>query len=169
MVEHQDASPSHRSPPHLLRLLPRRVRLWRRFTPCDMSPKQTWGKFCLFSLLKNALTCLWRESGGFFSIPLVRNRVPWESRTRFHTLKICFLYQKVQFADLNITQRYLNMLTWIPDQDTLPTQELRLCSSKYIDGNTSIALYNSFAIDEPSKITQKSKQEAQILGGFILC
>ena len=48
MVEHQDASPSHRSPPHLLRLLPRRVRLWRRFTPCDMSPKQTWGKFWLF-------------------------------------------------------------------------------------------------------------------------
>ena len=79
---------------------------------------------------------------------------------KIHTLKICFLYQKVQFADLNITQRYLNMLTWIPDQDTLPTQELRLCSSKYIDGNTSISLYNSFAIDESSKITQKSKQEA---------
>ena len=35
----------------------------------------------------------------------------WESKTRFHTLKINFLYQKVQFADLNITQRYLNMLT----------------------------------------------------------
>ena len=42
----------------------------------------------------------------------------------------------------------------------MPTQELRLCSPKYIDGNTSIALNNSFAIDESSKITQKSKQEA---------